>query len=79
MSECKHGIEIDWCATCTPPAGEHDPGTVFVAQFDGECTGCLSSVFAGEKMTARDGDYLCTDCAPIPEPDDLGGPFSQRY
>lgn len=78
MTECKHGLEIDWCATCTPPASEQeDEGTEFIAQYDGECTRCFAQVYAGDRLLALDGDYLCDECRPERKPD-LGGPFSLR-
>lgn len=81
MSECKHGLEERWCATCNPPeplfVDREGHGTRFVASFDGQCSGCLLNISAGDSLTALDGEYLCDDCAPTPEPEiDLGGPFS---
>lgn len=76
IDECRHGLEKDWCAECTPPAAvPSDAGTVFIASFDSECHGCLRDILAGDQATAKDDGYFCDDCEPItpPDPDD---PFS---
>jgi hypothetical protein len=70
MSLCGHLIERDTCGDCLPrPVARPyrgDPvqyGPWFIATYDGECDGCDSAIWAGDRIRADgQGGWICEDC-----------------
>jgi hypothetical protein len=58
MSECKHGVEEEWCDFCNPASNE-DLGTVFIASFYSRCDECGASITEGDYAMGKDGGYVC--------------------
>jgi hypothetical protein len=62
-------IPVSMCDHCRNPAGNRRPvepqvpyGPVFAAKYDGDCIECCSSIWVGESIRARAGQYAHEDC-----------------
>lgn len=66
MSECIHGLEEDWCATCKHgaevPTSPADVAT-FRAKYEGDCRECRLPIAVGEVICLRSDDsYVHEGC-----------------
>lgn len=64
VSECRHGLEESWCATCMgsariPPVIE---GPTIASRFRAKCPGCGDMVEEGEDITLADVGWVCGGC-----------------
>jgi hypothetical protein len=59
MSECIHGLDDEWCATCKHGPEREEPERIryaFDAQYDGHCPECNLPISVGQfcVKTSRD-------------------------
>ena len=65
--ECKHGLVLEWCASCkTGPAVVVDRPVVeatFHAMFEGDCPGCRLPISVGQTIhRLSSGRYVHEGC-----------------
>lgn len=69
MSECIHGLDEAWCATCLHgPARRDQPPTIeatFRARYEGQCSGCDLPINPGQTIHKLSNDrYVHEGCQP---------------
>jgi len=67
MTECRHGLEEEWCSLCkrpTPPSPENaQVEATFAAKFDGDCPGCDLPIYVGQTIhKLSSGRYVHQGC-----------------
>lgn len=71
MTDCSHGMPVDWCALCRdnglgpdPSDETHPPSTPSVsARFAGKCGGCGDPIQVGDTITLVDEGWVCEACS----------------
>lgn len=68
VSECIHGLDTDWCATCKhgPARAERESVEVtFRARYEGDCNGCDLPIYVGQVVhRLSSGRYVHRGCEP---------------
>jgi hypothetical protein len=67
MSECIHGLDTDWCATCLHGPERKQPekaaGFAFKAKFANQCGCCNLPIFEGQSIIKTTFErYVHEDC-----------------
>jgi hypothetical protein len=68
VSECRHGLDDRWCASCKDPrpgAASRDdetPGPAFTARYPGSCPGCGEAIELGQTIRGVGGLYHHARC-----------------
>ncbi len=66
--ECKHGLEVAWCAACKEGLKRNPPDTAdwrFVARYDGHCPECDLPIHVGQRAAKTTKDRtLHESCLP---------------
>lgn len=64
MSDCRHGIAAEWCASCktTEPPVLVLEGPTIAARHSGKCPGCGDPIIEGEDIHLTDHGWVCTSC-----------------
>lgn len=69
MSDCPHGLDTRWCATCkhgpTPRQETVSIVATFGARYGGECPVCSLPIAVGARIAKlTDDTYVHVGCAP---------------
>lgn len=68
VTECIHGLEADWCATCKHGPDVKPPlkvAATFFARYPGDCRACSLPIVAGEAICLlSDDSYVHDGCRP---------------
>ena len=68
MSDCIHGLDDQWCATCLhgPERPERQPTMLTTtAKFVGRCPECRRYIGVGDTIGRVDDAWLCADCIEV--------------
>lgn len=68
MSECIHGLDTEWCATCKHGPEKQPRDEIeysFTAKYDGHCSSCNLPVYVGQRAAKTvKGRLIHEGCKP---------------